>query len=67
MADRDPRPGWYVQTPAGLAGPYRYREDALAARPPGERWPVRYVSDCGCGGLCDSTEPCPMRREAPHE
>lgn len=54
-------PGWYLLTPAGLAGPYRWREDAVRARPVGTLWPVQRVREpCGCGGLCDSTEPCPM-------
>lgn len=56
----DAIPGWYVTTPAGRAGPFRFRADALAARPLGTAWPVQYASDCGCGGLCDSAEPCPM-------
>lgn len=55
-------PGWYLLSPAGEAGPYPSREAALLARPPGRSWPLRRVNDCRCGGLCDSTEPCPMAR-----
>lgn len=60
--DPKPVPGWYLQSPAGPAGPYRWRDDALTARPPGTTWPIFRVHECRCGGLCDSTEPCPMAR-----
>lgn len=38
-------PGWYVQTPAGLAGPYTSVGQAQAARPPGTRWPVLRIGE----------------------
>lgn len=63
---RDLRPGWYVATPAGDAGPYRWRDDAVTARPPGTTWPIfRVPEPCGCGGLCDPGEPCPVPPPSP--
>lgn len=48
----------------GFEGPFPFREEALDRRQKlGDMSiGIEKINDCGCGGLCDSTEPCPMRK-----
>lgn len=52
--------GWYVQTPAGWAGPYLSAADARAAIPAGQSWPVKML---GSGALGQVGLPWPLKAE----